>query len=125
VYGVIFIWRVKPEKLAEHAEVMKATLVAERLRAPEVLLNVTMGPGADGTCAEVQVYADEAASRSFPERVKREDAELQRLWNQFGELCEPDGWKTFRFENMDFLEESFAWATAGLRTMPRSTTSSS
>jgi hypothetical protein len=118
MYGVIFLWRVKPDKLAEHDVVMKATLVAERERAPEVLLNLTMGPSADGTCAEVQVYADEASSRSFPERAKREDAELSRLWDRFGDLCDPNGWQTFRFENMDFLGESFVRGAAGLVVAP-------
>lgn len=115
MYGVIFVWRVRSDKLAEHYEVMKATLVAERERAPEVLLNLTLGPAADGTCAEVQVYADEATSLSFPERVKRVDEELQRLWSRFGDLCESDGWKTLRFDNMDFLSESFARAAVGLK----------
>jgi hypothetical protein len=114
VFGVIYLWRVKPEKLAEHAEVMRATLRAERERCPEVLVNLTFGPSADGTCAEIQIYADEAASRAFPERVKRDDAELDRLWTRFGVLSDPDGWKTFRFENLDFLDDSFARAAAGL-----------
>jgi hypothetical protein len=107
VYGVIFLWRVKPDKLAEHAEVMKATLAAERHRCPEVLLNITFGPAEDGTCAEIQIYANEAVSQSFPERVKREDEALQRLWSRYGDLCDPDGWKTIRFERMDFLGDSF------------------
>jgi len=114
MYGVIFVWKVKPDKLFEHAEVMKATLAAERLRAPEVLLNLTMGPSADGTCAEVQVYADEATSRSFPERVKRENDELHRMWARFGDLCDPDGYQTLRFDSMTFLNESFVRAAAGL-----------
>lgn len=114
MYGVIFLWRVKPDKLAEHEEVMKQTLEAERTRCPEVLLNLTMGPAADGTCAEVQIYADEASGRSFPERVKREDEELDRLWSRFGDLCDADGWKTFRFETMSFLSESFIRGLAGL-----------
>jgi hypothetical protein len=115
MYGVIFLWRVKPDRLAEHAEVMRATLVAERERCPEVLLNLTFGPAADGICAEIQVYADEASSRSFPERVKQEDAALNRLWARYGDLCEPDGWKTFRFENLAFLDESFVRALVGFR----------
>ena len=114
MHGVIFLWRVKPDKLAEHDEVMEETLRAERLRCPEVLLNLTFGPAKDGTCAEIQVYADESSSRSFPERVKREDAELQRLWARFGDLCDPEGWKTVRFENMDFLGNSFVRAAAGV-----------
>ena len=107
MYGVIFLWRVKPEKLAEHEEVMKQTLHIERLRCPEVLLNLTFGPAADGTCVEVQIYSDEAASRAFPERVKREDEELQWLWARYGDLCDPNGWQTIRFEQMSFLDESF------------------
>ena len=114
MYGVIFLWRVRPEKRAEHAEVMGQTLEAERTRCPEVLLNLTFGPAADGTCAEIQVYADEATSRSFPERVKQEDAALERLWARYGDLCVPDAWQTIRFENLDFLAESFARGTMGL-----------
>lgn len=114
MYGVIFLWRVKPEKHAEHEEVVKGTVAAERLRCPEVLLNMTFGPAADGTCAEIQVYSDEATSKSFPERVKREDAELRRLWSRYGDVCDPDGWKTIRFERMDFLNESFVRALAGV-----------
>jgi hypothetical protein len=115
VYGVIFVWRVKPEKLADHAEVMRATLRAERERCPEVLVNLTFGPAADGTCAEIQVYADEAISRGFPDRVQRDDAELANLWSRFGDLCDPNGWQTLRFENLDFLDDSFARAAAGFR----------
>lgn len=96
---------------------MQAVLQAERERCPEVLANLTFGPADDGTCGEVQVYADEASSREFPERVKREDAELNRLWSRFGSLCDPDGWKTFRFENLDFLDDSFVRAGAGIRTI--------
>jgi hypothetical protein len=114
MFGVIYFWRVRPEKLAEHGEVMRAVLEAERERCPEVLLNLTFGPAADGTCAEIQVYADEAASRAFPERVKREDAALQALWARFGDLCEPDGWRTNRFESLDFLVGSFIRAAAGV-----------
>src|SRR5215471_17163675 len=94
MYGVIFLWRVRPEKRAEHAEVMKQTLDAERTRCPEVLLNLTFGGAADGTCAEIQVYADEATSRRFPERGKREDAALDDLWSRYGDLCVPDVWQT-------------------------------
>jgi hypothetical protein len=115
MYGVIFLWRMKPERVEEHAAVMRATLVAERERCPEVLVNLTFGPADDGTCAEIQVYRDEASSRSFPERVKREDAELDRLWARYGDLCDPDGWKTIRFENLAFLDESFVRAAVGLR----------
>jgi hypothetical protein len=114
MFGVIFLWRVKPDKRPPHDEVVRGTLRAERERCPEVLLNLTFGPAADGTCAEIQVYADEAASQEFPERVKREDAELSRLWARYGDLCDPDGWKTIRFENLDFLDESFVRAAAGI-----------
>lgn len=114
MFGVIFFWKVLPDKRAEHAAIVQGTLRAERLRAPEVLLNLTFGPAADGSCAEVQVYADEAASRSFPERVKREDAELQRLWDRYRDVCDPDAWRTVRFERMDFLDDSFVRAAAGI-----------
>jgi hypothetical protein len=115
MYGVIYLWKVKPEKRAEHDRVMTEVLRAERERCPEVLLNLTMGPAADGTVAEVQVYRDaETCNGGFSARVKREDAELQRLWDLFGDLCQPDGFTTHRFESMDFLNESFARAAAGL-----------
>lgn len=115
MYGVIFLWRVRPEQRAEHAATMRRVLQAERERAPEVLLNLTFGPAEDGTCAEIQVYADEATQRAFPERVAREDAELQALWERFGELCEPDAWRTIRFESLSFLSESFLREGVGLR----------
>lgn len=114
MYGVIFLWRVRPEKRAEHDAIVRATLQAERDRCPEVLLNLTMGPAAGGTCAEVQVYADEQSSVDFPRRVEREDAELRRLWSLYGGVCDPDGWQTIRFEGMDFLRESFVRAGAGV-----------
>jgi hypothetical protein len=114
VFGVIFLWRVKPECLHEHAEIVRATLRAERERCPEVLLNLTFGPAADGACAEIQIYADEVMSRAFPDRIKREDAELSRLWARYGDVCDPDGWKTIRFENLAFLDESFIRTAAGL-----------
>src|SRR4051812_8414324 len=81
-------------------------------RSPEVLLNLVFGPAADGTCAEVQVYADEEAQRAFGDRVKREDEELARLWSRYQDLCDPDGWRTLRFERLDFLGESFMRAAA-------------
>ncbi len=118
MYGVIFLWRVLPEKRAEHAEIVRATLAAERERCPEVLLNLTFGPAADGTCAEIQIYADEATGQTFPERVKREDAALRRLWERYGEVCDPEGWKTVRFDGMDFLDESFVRAAAGIGYLP-------
>jgi len=114
MYGVIFLWRVKPDKLVEHQSVVKATLYAERTRCPEVLLNLTFGPANDGTCAEIQIYADETTSRAFSERVKREDSELQKLWSRYRDICDPDGWKTLRFDNIDFLNESFVRAAAGV-----------
>ena len=107
MFGVIYLWRVKPDKREEHDRVMRDTLRAERERCPEVLLNLTLGLAEDGTCAEIQVYADAEAHRAFPERVASEDAEMRRLWSLFGDLCEPDGWRTFRFERTDFLGESF------------------
>ena len=82
MHGVIFFWRVRPDKLAEHEAVLAEVLRIERERCPEVLLNLTYGPAADGTCAEIQVYPDEATSKAFPERVTREDPELQALWAQ-------------------------------------------
>ena len=112
MYGVIYMWRVKPDRHAEHDRLVRETLDVERERCPEVLLNVTLGPAADGACAEVQIYADAASSDSFGERVKREDAELQRLWSLYGDLCEPDGWQTIRFEGMDFLAHSFIRSAA-------------
>jgi hypothetical protein len=114
VYGVIFFWRVKPDKLAEHEAVLKEVLRIERERCPEVLLNVTYGPAADGTCAEIQVYADEASSKAFPARVKREDPELQALWARWPELTDPDGSRSVRFEAMGFLGQSFVRDGAGL-----------
>lgn len=114
MYGVIYLWRVKPDKLAAHDRVLRATLKAERERHPDVLLNLTMGPSADGTCAEIQVYRDEAANKAFAEQASREDKELERLWAEFSELCDPDAWQTFRFEGMEFLNESFVRASAGL-----------
>ena len=107
MFGVIFLWKVKADKLAEHDALMKRTLVVERERAPQVLLNLTLGPAADGTCAEVQVYHDLAAHESFVARAPKEDEELKRLWDKYGELAEPDAWKTIRFESMDFLAGSF------------------
>jgi hypothetical protein len=118
MYGVIYMWRVRPHKLAEHDKVMKETLRIERERCPEVLVNLTYGPAADGTCAEIQVYPDEATSRAFGERVKREDPELQELWARFGDLTDPAGAKSFRFEGMDFLEQSFVRRAAGLWSAP-------
>lgn len=115
MYGVIHLWKVKPDKLAEHLDVMWQTLAVERERCPEVLLNVTLGPAADGTCAEVQVYADKAANRDFGGRVEREDAELRSLWQRFGDLCYPGEWRTLRFEEMAFLDASFFRAAAGVR----------
>jgi 3-oxoacyl-[acyl-carrier protein] reductase len=107
MFGIIFLWKVKPGKLAEHDALMKRTLVVERERAPEVLLNLTLGPAADGTCAEVQVYHDYPSHESFVARAQKEDAELKKLWDTYGEIAEPDSWKTLKFESMDFLTGSF------------------
>jgi hypothetical protein len=73
-----------------------------------------MGPAADGTCAEVQLYRDEASSRAFPDRVKREDEPLRALWDRYQTVCDTDGWRTIRFEGMEFMAESFVRAAAGL-----------
>lgn len=118
MFGVIYLWRVKADKREEHGRVMRETLRAERECCPEVLLNLTLGLSDDGTCAEIQVYADDAAHRAFPERVKSEVTELQRLWSLFGDLCEPDGWRTFRFERTDFLDESFVRDAVSLTRAP-------
>src|SRR5688500_8511090 len=118
MYGVIFFWRVKPDKRAEHEAVLKEVLRIERERCPEVLLNVTHGAAEDGTCAEIQVYADEASSKAFTARVKREDAELQALWARWPELTDPAGSRSFRFEGMDFLTHSFVRDGAGLWSPP-------
>ncbi|MBI2193355.1 MAG: SDR family oxidoreductase [Planctomycetes bacterium] len=107
MFGVIHTWKVKADRRAEHDALMKATLKAERERCPEVLFNVTLGPAADGTCAEVQLYASETAHQRFTERIQREDAELQRLWASYSEHCEADSFRTWRFESADFLGESF------------------
>ena|SRR5687767_12258490 len=118
MFGVIYFWRVKPDKLAEHDGVFKEVLRIERERCPEVLVNLSYGPAADGTCAEVQVYADEATSMAFPARVKREDPELQALWARWPELTDPAGSKSVRFEGMDFLGQSFVNQAAGLWSAP-------
>jgi hypothetical protein len=118
VYGVIYLWHVKPDKLAAHEAVLAEVLRIERERCPEVLLNLTYGPAADGTCAEIQVYADEASSKAFPERVKREDPELQALWARWPELTDPAGSRSLRFEDMAFLGQSFVRDGAGLWSPP-------
>jgi hypothetical protein len=118
MYGLIFFWRVKPDKWAEHEAVLREVLRIERERCPEVLLNLTYGPAEDGTCAEIQVYADEATSKAFPQRVKREDPELQALWARWPELTDPAGSRSVRFEGMDFLGQSFVRDRAGLWSPP-------
>jgi hypothetical protein len=57
--------------------------------------------------AEIQVYSDEASSRECRGRVEAEDEDLQRLWTRYQDICEPDGWRTVRFESLDFQDESF------------------
>jgi hypothetical protein len=114
MYGVILFWRVKAEKLAEHVEIMREALQAERERCPELLLNLPFGPSADGTFCAVQVYADEAAYRSLPERVQREDSRLWQLWGATGEISDPSGSRTFCFDGMDWLGEALVRVAAGL-----------
>ena len=116
MYGVIHLWRVKPDKLAEHDAVLKEVLRIEREHCPEVLVNLTYGPAADGTCAEIQVYADEATSNSFLARVKREGSELQALWARWPELTADS--KSVRFEGMHYLGQSFVREAAGLWSPP-------
>jgi hypothetical protein len=118
MYGVIYFWRVKPDQRAEHDRVFKEVLRIEAERCPEVLVNLSYGPAADGTCAEIQVYADEATSQAFPARVKREDPELQALWARWPELTDPAGSRSERFEGMDFLGQSFVREAAGLWSPP-------
>jgi hypothetical protein len=112
MYGVILFWRVKPGCLAEHGEIMREALRAESERCPELLLNLPFGPSSDGTFGAVQVYADEAAYRAFPERVKREDASLWALWARSDALSEPSAARTYRFEEMGFLDEGIVRAAA-------------
>lgn len=114
MYGVILFWRAKPGTLAEHVEIMGEALQAERERCPELLVNLPFGPSADGTLGAVQIFADEAVYRSFPDRVKREDERLWQLWMRSDELSEASGSKTYRFEVMDLLDGAFVRAAAGL-----------
>ena len=114
MYGVILFWRVKAGCLAEHDEIMREALGAERERCPELLLNLPFGPSADGTFGAVQIYADEATYLAFPERVRREDARLWELWGRSDALSESTAARTFRFEGMSFLDESFVRADAGV-----------
>jgi hypothetical protein len=114
MYGVILFWRVKPGCLAEHDEIMREALEAERERCPELLLNLPFGPSADGTFGAVQVYADEATYHAFPERVRREDARLWELWGLSDAISEPTAAQTLRFEEMGFLDEGFVRAPAGV-----------
>jgi len=120
MYGVILFWRVKFGCLAEHDEIMREALVAERERCPELLLNLPFGPSADGTFGAVQVYADEAAYRAFPDRVGRYDARLWELWTRSGAISEPSAAQTFHFEGMGFLDEAFVRAAAGVGRFERS-----
>ncbi|HYF48157.1 MAG TPA: hypothetical protein VEJ63_02050 [Planctomycetota bacterium] len=108
MFGVIYLWKVLPDKRAEHAAVMNRVLEIERERCGEVLLNLTLGPSADGTCAEVQLYADAKSAEEFPQRAAREDAELKRLWDALNPLCDPQSWQTIRFEGNDFVKQFFA-----------------
>src|SRR2546425_680448 len=103
MYGVIHLWRAKPERLAEHGSLRKAILQAERERCPELLLHLTFGPAADGSGAEIQVFADEAASRDHLARVAREEPELARLRARRDEIHQPNGSQTFQFEGMERL----------------------
>jgi NAD(P)-dependent dehydrogenase (short-subunit alcohol dehydrogenase family) len=114
MYGIIYLWRVKPHGLAEHGSLMKAILQAERERCPELLLHLAFGPAADGTAAEIQVFSDETASRDHLARVAGEEPELARLRARREELREPDGSQTFPFEGMDGLADSFVRQTASI-----------
>jgi hypothetical protein len=107
MFGVIYLWKVLPDKRVEHAEVMKRVLEIECERCPEVLFNLTLGPSADGACAEVQLYADAKSADEFPQRAARQDAELKRLWDALGPLCDPQGWQTIRFEGNEFVNQFF------------------
>src|SRR5262245_4312366 len=106
-YGAIHFWRVKADRLEEHAAVMDAILRAERERCPEVLLNLTFGPSESGDFAEVQLYPDRAACEGFGSRVQREAGELQRLWERHGTLVEPEGSRPYYFQANAHLSESF------------------
>src|SRR5438128_276322 len=114
MYGIIYLRRVKPDRLAEHESLMKAILQAERERCPELLLHLAFGPAADGTVAEIQVFADETASRGHLARVAREEPELARLRARREELQEPDGSQTFPFEGLTSLSESFIRQAASI-----------
>jgi hypothetical protein len=114
MHGVIFQWRVLPDRRAEHDEIVRQTLAAERERCPEVLLNLMFGPAEDGACAEIQVYADAASHERFAARVARDDAALRALWDRYQAVCDPASWRTLRFDRMDFLAESFVRAAAGV-----------
>jgi hypothetical protein len=110
VFGVILFWRVWPEGLAEHAEIMREALPIEHERCPELLLNLPFGPAADGTFAAVQLFAEEAAYLALPERVRREEPRLWHLWERTGELSDPSAARAYRFEAMTFLDVSLARA---------------
>ncbi len=122
MFGVIHLWRVLPDKVSEHSEVMARILEAERLHAPEVLLCLAFGPSSDGTCAEVQVYADAPAADAFSARVQQGGApglaELARLWEHQARLCDPASFRSIRFEGGSgphpLLGESFVRQAAGV-----------
>jgi hypothetical protein len=112
-YGVIYLWTVKAECLHEHALVMDAIVRAQRESCPEVLMNFTFGPSAQGECAEVQIFPDQVKADNFAGRVQNELPRLQELW----ECLEPfvEG-PTHRhtFESNPHFAESFLRAESGI-----------
>jgi inactivated superfamily I helicase len=112
-YGVIYLWMVKAECLQEHMLVMDAIVRVQRENCPEVLMNFTFGPSAQGECAEVQIFPDQAKADNFAGRVQNELPQLQELWERLEPFVEgPTNRHTF--ESNPHFAESFLRAAAGI-----------
>ena len=80
-------------------------------------MNLTYGPAADGTCAEIQVYADEATSKTFSSASSARTPSCRRS-GRAGRADRPAGSRSVRFEGMDLLGQSFVRDEVGLWSPP-------
>ncbi len=113
MYGFVFSARVAPDKQAEFGEVTKGILDISREKYPELLCRATFGPSPEGECVEIAIFADQAASHAFFDRVEREDPELAQLWEREDELCEGT-MKQFVFHEDGFHPGNYTRPGAGI-----------
>ena len=105
--AVIHQWRVLSGHEPAHQERMRDILRLQREACPEVLMNLSFGPSAEGVAAEVQFFPSAEAYHAFAARVRREVPILQQVWDRHQEVCVPGSLESVLFEDTELVAQSF------------------